>query len=145
MKISKLILVAIATIALSFIVAPRETSAQTYKALIAGSAADTAHASTTLSGFTNVNADNFQTVIVQCRIDSLSGTPAGTAKLYSSIDGTNWDQVGSTKTWTFISASDTVITFTATSFPGVYAKVSVITTSGTQKIKARATLKSWNQ
>jgi hypothetical protein len=120
------------------VIAPRAN----YHVLIAGGAADTAHASTTISGTASLlPADYISTYKVQVRIDSLSGTPAGTAKLYFSNDGVNWDVAATTSaTWTFITASDTIFNISATSVTAAFAKIAITTTSGTQKIKAKAVL-----
>lgn len=123
----------------------------TYKNIIQGGAGDTAHASVNIVGIANLlPAAYISTVKIQCRIDSLGGTPAGTAKLYFSNDGTNWDAAATTSvTWTFTTgmtpgtgANDTIFNISATSVTAAYAKLIIATTSGTQKIKAKATLLS---
>lgn len=113
-----------------------------YHVLFAGGAGDTTHASLAISAVANLlPAERISTIKIQCRVDSLSGTPAGTAKLYFSNDGTNWDPAATTSvTWTFTSASDTIFNIAATSVTAAYAKLLITPTSGTQKIKIRATL-----
>ena len=118
-------------------------NAQSYQKMYQGVGADTIIASQTLSKVINVNSNNVQTVSVQILIDSVSGTPSGTATLYKSLDGTNYVTTGQSATW--VSGVDSLFVLTDTSFYGVYLKTSIVTTATAQKSNVTATLKSWNK
>lgn len=119
------------------------SNAQTFARLKQGNAADTLKASTTYNNILNVNSDQLQTVSVQVFVDSVSGTPNGTATLYRSVDGSHWETTGQTETW--ITGIDTTFILTDSSFYGAYAKVAIVTTSTAQKSFYWLTLKAWKK
>jgi hypothetical protein len=71
------------------------------------------------------------TVSFQLDVDSVSGTPSGTATLYESVDGHNFITTGESVTWS--TGVDTSFVITDTTFRGAYAKIDIVPTATTQK------------
>lgn len=125
------------------LIASIATQAQTYLKLSRGTAADTLIESTTFSKSFNISAKETPTVSVQIAVDSVSGTPSGTATLYKSLDGINYETTG--QAVTFTTGVDTIFTLTDTTFYGVYGRVDIVGTATTQKSIITETMKSWNK
>lgn len=130
-------------------------NAQAFQRLIQGQAGDTLKASEThYTDAVNIGYGNVQALAASVTIDSISGTPAGTATLQQSIDGTHWVTTGSSATWTGVAAwvavepataaSDTTFFLSLNPCYGKWARVKVVTTSSTQKAKWYATIYSTN-
>lgn len=134
---------------LTALIVPK-SEAQTFVRLVQGTAADTLKKSEThYTSTVNVGSANTQTVSVTVAIDSVSGTPKGTATLYQSVDGTHWNTTGSSATWkstgTTWTAHDTCFILSLNPFLGSFARVGIVTTSTTQKSKYSVTLRSSNK
>ncbi len=132
-------------------------NSQTLIRLKQAAAGDTIKASGTYyAGPANVNFSNGQVVSATIAIDSVSGTPNGTATLEQSVDGIHWNTTGSTKTWKSTAAnwkytnsvgssvSDTCFILSLNPFLGAYVRIKIVATSTTQKSKWWATVKSSN-
>ena len=111
---------------------------ENYKAL---SDEETVSASDSFRELFMVFSKDVATVTVQVFVDSVSGTPSGTATLYSSLDNTNWISETSV-TWT--SGVDTNFVLTDTTFYGLYGKLEVVTTGTTQSSKVSSYKMQWN-
>lgn len=117
-------------------------SAQNYKELATGSAADTLVASQTFSKTFKINCNDVPAVSVHVFVDSVSGTPSATATLYQSLDNVNWEST--TKTATFSTGVDTTFILTDDAFYGIYGKIEIVGNATTQKSRITATSKAWS-
>lgn len=105
-----------------------------------GTSADTTLQDETISKVINVNSAKNLQVSVQIDVDSVSGTPGGTATLYESLDGVNYITTGETETW--VSGVDTSFILTDATFVGAYAKIEIVANSTTQKADYSGVLKA---
>lgn len=106
------------------------------------STAETLTDAATYTATFNFSAQDVPTIAVLCDIDSVSGTPAGTATLYQSLDGVNWTSTGQTATWS--TGVDTSFAIIDTLFYGVYGKIEIVGT-GTQVSQITSYVKQWNK
>lgn len=134
----------LAAIVFAFIAAPvQKSEAQTFIRLKQGAAADTLKASDTkYTDKVSLNFAQIQCVSATVFIDSISGTPAGTATLQQSVDGANWNTAGTAISWS--TGVDTSFIVSLNPFLGAWARVKLVATSATQKSKYTITLRSAN-
>jgi len=118
-------------------------NAQSYKVLSNGSISDTLVTSATFSETFKVVAKSVPTVSVQVSVDSISGTPSGTATLYQSLDNINWSTTGIAVTFT--TGVDTSFYLTDTLFYGVYGKVAIVGTATAQRSQIKTIKKDWQK
>jgi hypothetical protein len=137
----KVLILAATVIALCSIVQPALAQTSTQMPLIAG---DTLNDAGTVNKQFTVTA-GYSAAGVQIVLTKISGTVAGTTKLQGSLDGTNWEDIGSAFTHTNVASQAKLFTVTG-GVPYTYLRTTSVG-SGTMsaQIRIRYVLKKHSQ